>query len=178
MLSISQTRDQINEPASLIPKIIEAAESRSDKKTDLDLIYCRFFNHMPDHMESVSQDLLKIVSNLDSTNIIKNDTLFALFKYKRNISDKNIYPIYWEKITNDLKKKIQNHTHPMEIISTLLTISTRYCLLQNGMTSKHRYRTLELLLKELILKEIKHGQAAYNPKRSVFFFFNNCHHLC
>ncbi|XP_055311762.1 uncharacterized protein LOC129574190 isoform X2 [Sitodiplosis mosellana] len=160
--NIAWTRDVINEPASIIPEIVKAAESRTDKSTDLDLIYCRLSKYLPDHLESVSRDMLTILANSGSENTIKNDQLFAILKHKRYISVKDIYKKYWEKMTEDLANI---STQALDIDFTLSTLSYRYCLLQKGLASRYRCQKFESLLKELVLIEVKYGISAWLPHR-------------
>lgn len=166
LLNVALTRDTINEPASLLPEIVKAAEARPDKSSNLDLIFCRLSKYTPDHLEEVSQDVLKIVKHLDPKGIIKNDQLFAILKSKRFISTKDIYQKYWAKVAEDLASI---NTQALDIDSTLSSLSYRYCLLQKGMTSRYRCQTFESLLKELLLIELKYGTSAWLPHRISTF---------
>lgn len=156
-----QTRDTINEPASLISKIIDEAERRPDKSKDLDLIYCRLAKLTPDHLDKVSREMLTIVNKIDARNIIQNHQLFSILKNKRYISAKEIYHKYWDKTFDDLTNiNIQGDTD-----ATLATLCFRYCLLQRGITSRHRNPKFESLLRELTLIEIKYGASSWKPNR-------------
>lgn len=157
-----QTRDWINEPASLVPEIVNTAEARPDKSTDVNLIYCRFAKQLPEHSEIVSKDLLAIVQNLDAEGIINNDVLFTILKNKRYIHAKDIYQKYWDKVVIDLASK---NTNDLEIDSILSNLAHRYCSMQRGSTSKYRNQRFESLLRELALIEIKYGSSAWKPHR-------------
>lgn len=155
-------RDVINEPASLIPKIVSAAESRSDKSTDLNLIYCRFAKTTPENLESVSKDLLNIIENLDAKNIIKDYNLFMVLKNKRLISAREVYQKYWDKVAEDLSSI---DIHALDIDNVLATLAHRYCIIQKSMLNKYRCKKFESLLRELSLIEIKYGTSAWKPNR-------------
>lgn len=152
----------INEPASLIPKIIEEAESRPDKSTDMNLIYCRLSKFTPDHLDKVSNELFAIVEKLNSKDIISNSKLFSILRNKRYISKKEIYHKYWQKNFEDLSDV---NIQAMDIDVTLSTLSHRYCFLQRGMTSRYRNHRFESLLREFILTEVKYGASGCKPNR-------------
>lgn len=157
-----QARDLINEPAILIPRILETAESRHEKSTNIDLIYCRLSRHMPDHSEKVSHDLLTLIENMDVGTMIGNDKLFWMIKTKRYINAKDIYRKYWEKVADDMKALESN---AVDIDLTLSTLSYHYCRIQKGMFTKYRCTKFESLLKELALIEIKYGVSGWKPNR-------------
>lgn len=161
-MQYSQTRDWINEPASLVPEIVKEAESRPDKSTDVNLIYCRLSKQLPDHSAKVSKELLTIVKNMDAKGTISNDTLFTILKNKRNINAKDIYERYWEKVVVDLAAI---NTNDLEIDSILSSLAYRYCSMQRGLASKYRNQKFESLLRELALIEIKYGSSAWKPHR-------------
>lgn len=152
----------MNEPASLVPIIFEAAESRIDKSTDLNLLYCRLCKHLPEHSNVVSKDLLSILKRLDAKDIIKNDVLNTVLKSKRYIYPKEIYQVYWDKVVQDL---LNINTNDLEMDAILAQIAHRYCAMQKGMTPKYRNPKFESLLKELALIEMKYGVSAWKPYR-------------
>lgn len=108
--------------------------------------------------------MMKILTNLDSKDLIKNDKIFALLKNKRYIttSVKEIHQKYWEKIFEDLSNI---STQALDIDVTLSILSFRYCSLQKGLTSRYRCHKFESLLKELIFLEVKYGFSAWLPHR-------------
>lgn len=157
-----KVRDLINEPASLVSKIVNAAESREDKSTDIDLIYCRLSKPMPEHSERVSKDLLNLIKDVQSKGIIKNDIFFLVLKNRRYISAKDIYHIYWEKVADDMTSTDPMTADEDQILSTL---SYRYTLIQKGILNKYRCKKFESLLKELALIQIKYGLSAWKPNQ-------------
>ncbi|XP_031637600.1 uncharacterized protein LOC116350029 [Contarinia nasturtii] len=153
-------RDSVNEPASLIKKIVETAESRPTKSTDLNLIYCRLARKTPENLENISKDLEKIIENLDSKDIIKNKILFWVLQKKQDNSMRNNFRMYWSKCAEDLSR-INNQG--LQIDSILCELSFRYCLVQKRTNHRFRCRTFESLLRELTLIEIKHGVTQWKP---------------
>lgn len=146
----------------MIPVIFETAESRNDKSTDLNLLYCRLCKHLPEHSNAVSKDLLSLLKSMDAKDIIKNDVLYVVLKSKRFIYPKEIYQVYWDKVVQDLLNINTNH---LEMDKILAQIAYRYCAMQKGMTQKHRNPKFETFLKELTLIEMKYGVSAWKPYR-------------
>lgn len=157
-----KVRDWINEPASLLPEIVKSAESRSEKSTDLNLVYCRLSKQLPDHLDVVSKDLLTIIENMNFNGIMNNEVLYILLKKKRFTNMNEIYRKYWDKVTDDLVHLNANHS---EMDAILSNISSRYCLIRKGSNNQLRYPKLESILRELALMEIKHGVSGWKPNR-------------
>lgn len=157
-----QTRDWINEPASVVPEIVKTAESRPDKSTDLNLIYCRFSKQLPEQSEKVAKDLLTLIENLDTNGIMTNDNLFIVLKNKRYMNAKEIYQKYWEKVADDLARINAND---QELDLKLSNISYQYCLMQKSLVNRSRSHKFESILRELALLDVKFGVSAWKPNR-------------
>lgn len=107
----------------------------------------------------------KILTNLDSKDLTKNDKIFALLKNKRYIittGNREIYQKYWDKIFEDLSNI---SPQALDIDVTLAILSYRYCSLQKRLTNRYRCHKFESLLKELIFLEVKYGVSAWLPHR-------------
>lgn len=157
-----QMRDRINEPASLVPLIYDAAESRLDKSNDLNLLFCRHYKQLPENSKVISKDLLTILKDMDAKDIIKNDVLYTILKNNRFTFPKEMYQVYWDKVVQDL---LNINANDLQMDKILAKIAFRYCAMQKGMTQNYRNPKFEALLKELTLIEMKYGVSAWKPYR-------------
>lgn len=165
--SYKQLQDSINEPASIVPIILKTAESREDKSTDIDLIFCRLRNQLPEYIESACNDMSKLLEQTKFDNIIQNEKLYSTFKHKRCLSQKQIYQNYWDKVMDNLSAM---DTNAPDFERTLCELSFRYCITNKGTANSHfRCPRFESLLRELILIDVKYGTSAWLAKHISCF---------
>lgn len=145
-----------------MPRILEVAESRPDKSTDINLLYCRSSTHLPDEVQKISAELLNYINGLDSKNITKNTVLSALFKYKRHLHMNEINQIYWKKVTDDITIRIASMSN-RESDAILSSYSNRFCLSNKRMIHGTDCAEFQTKFSELFKMNMVYGTASLTP---------------
>lgn len=150
----------VNEPMSIVPRILEAAESRPDKSTDIHLLYCRSATHLPDEVEKVSAEISHYIDLFDSKDITKNAVLTAILMQRGHLNLTKFNQIYWKKVANDLSMKFRTLRETDTILAIL---SSRYCLLKQRFGHGSLCPEFEVKFGELAIMDIKYGTASLIP---------------
>lgn len=141
-----------------MPRILAEAESRPNKTTDINLLYCRSATYLPDDVKKVSADILAYIKSIDSKDIIKNKTLNLLFNFKRHLDISEIMEVYWKKVAEHFS--LLNLTES-ELHSTLAILTNRYCLSNKTLNVEtNSYYEFH----KSIIDDIFHGSASVLPR--------------
>lgn len=150
----------MREPVSIAHRILEVAESRPDKFSDIYLLYCRAASHLPDDVATISADILSFVTNLDSTDLKKSRVLLEILKYKSHLNLREVNQIFWEKVAEDMSSKILTYH---EASALLPSLTAQYWRAKRSYRVDN-YAKYESNFHDLAMLDIKHGAASLQPR--------------
>lgn len=151
----------LKEPAALLPQILKAAESRPDKSTDTDLIYCRLGHSLPDRAEAAWEDLAALINERSANDIIGDKCLYAIFKDRRHGCKSSTFQRFWLKIADSLRVQ---HTNDSCTPQLLFRLCNLYCITKSPTSNRnHRCIKFETLFREMILLDVCHGLSGWLP---------------
>lgn len=160
-LLLLQLHHLLKEPAAMVPKLLEAAESRPDKCVDTDLLYCRLSNGLSEFSESAWNDVASIINERTAAEILDDANLFTILKDRRYTCRSSIFQIFWHKVAENLHAHLATETWQPETINRLCSL---YCVTKSPTGNRnHRSIRFERILRELILLDVNQGLSRWKP---------------